>query len=160
MRLVYLFSIYRCFCSLLTKLSLDTFLCKTRSTTKKWEKWQRNRVFATNSDFLPMPLQPNVVDLWDIKLWILYLWSNSLSLKWQRFVPSDCKDIGFKNLRKKLSSFVLNMSNKDRKSELAGSRTELLNQSVQSSKMNLCLIGFCHFNTQREQINIQDKYLY
>ena len=156
MRLVYLFSIYRCFCSLYLQSCLWILFYVKHAQQQKSEKSDKGIESLPQTLIFYLCLCNPMS--WTFEISILYLWSNSLSLKWQRFVPSDCKDMGFKNLRKKLSSFVLNMSNKDRKSELAGSRTELLNQSVQSSKMNLCLIGFCHFNAQ--QINIQDKYLY
>ena len=58
--------------------------------------YQRNWVFATNSDFLiPLSLQPNVLDL---RYFIISVGSNSLSLKYQRFNPSGCKDIGIRKI--------------------------------------------------------------
>ena len=56
---------------------------------KKW-------VYATNSNFLnPLFLQPDVVDLWYLKIWILF---DQIVKVWkkQRLTPSCCKIIGFK----------------------------------------------------------------
>ena len=55
---------------------------------------KRNWVLATNLDFLnPISLQFNVGDLWYFKLWILL---DVDSLKYWRFTPSGCKDIGIR----------------------------------------------------------------
>ena len=57
-----------------------------------WSVWQRNWVFATNSDFLiTISSEPNAVDLRYFKLWILL---DERSLKYQRFTPSGGKNIG------------------------------------------------------------------
>ena len=57
----------------------------------------RNWVFGTNSDFIiTISLQPNVVDLRYFKLWIIYVISNSLSLKYQEFPTFDSQDIGIR----------------------------------------------------------------
>ena len=63
---------------------------------------QRNWVFVTNSTFLiSISLLPNVVDLWYFRLW-------NLSLKYQRFTSSDCKDIGIRQFEfvKKKTQFL------------------------------------------------------
>ena len=53
----------------------------------------RNRVYATNSDFLiPISVQSDVVWPFIFKI-INFVRSNSLSLKYQRFTSSGCKDI-------------------------------------------------------------------
>jgi len=59
------------------------------------ELLERNWVFAAISNFLtPISLQHNVVDLRYIKLWILFHQIKSnLSLKYERFTPTGCKDI-------------------------------------------------------------------
>ena len=52
------------------------------------------KVFAKNTAFqITISLQPNVIDLLYFKL--LFVRSNNLSLKNQRFTPSDCRDLGF-----------------------------------------------------------------
>ena len=56
----------------------------------------RNRVFATNSDFLiPISVQSDVVWPFIFKI-INFVRSNSLSLKYHRFMPSGSKDIGIR----------------------------------------------------------------
>ena len=56
--------------------------------------WQRNWVLVTNSNFLiPISLQSHD-ETGDIKLWIR---SRNLSLTYQRFTSSGCKDIGYRN---------------------------------------------------------------
>ena len=53
--------------------------------------WKDLEVFATNSDFIiPISLKHDVVDLW---YELCYL-----GLKYQRFTPSGCKDMGSENL--------------------------------------------------------------
>jgi len=61
------------------------FLCDL--VAPLWEK-QRNWVFATNSDFLtPISLIFQTMNS---------VWSNCCSLKYHRFTPSNCKDIGIR----------------------------------------------------------------
>ena len=56
--------------------------------------WQRNWVLVTNSNFLiPISLQYHD-ETGDIKLWIR---SSNLSLTYQRFTSSGCKDKGLRN---------------------------------------------------------------
>ena len=45
------------------------FSSSRHTCTISWSSWQRNSVFATNSNFLiPISLQPDVVNLWYFKL--------------------------------------------------------------------------------------------
>ena len=56
-----------------------------------------NWAFSTNSDFLiPIILQPSVVDRSKIFLTMNYVGSILLGLKYQRFTPLGCKDIGIR----------------------------------------------------------------
>ena len=55
---------------------------------------QRNLVFTTNSDFLMLiSFQPIFLNLRYFKLWIL---SDQMSFKYQRFIQSGCKDFMIK----------------------------------------------------------------
>ena len=58
-------------------------------------EWERNWVFATNSDFLAsISLRPDVVDLRYSKIWTLF---DQIVIVWnQRFTTSGCKDIGIR----------------------------------------------------------------
>jgi len=74
--------------------------------------WQRNWVFATNSDFLiPIFLEPNFADLWYFKLWILldqiiWVWNikglqhRVLKILWFKYLI----------LFQRLNSFIINLS--------------------------------------------------
>ena len=59
--------------------------------------YQRNWLFATNSDFLiSISFDSNVVNLWNFKLWLL-LDQKNISLKYQWFTTLGSKDIGIRN---------------------------------------------------------------
>jgi len=67
-----------------------------QAQTKHGRSWERNWVFATNSEFLiPISLEPNVVNLWYFKL--IIIWSNRIhSLKYLRSTTLESKDKVFK----------------------------------------------------------------
>ena len=67
---------------------------------------QQNWVCATNSAFItPISLQPDVVNTWSFKLWIML--DQKVCLKCTRFRPPSYKEIRIRNLSlwQKLSSF-------------------------------------------------------
>ena len=56
---------------------------------------KRNRVFATHADFIiHISLQPSFVDLIFLKLHMISVSFNNLSLKYQRYTPLSGNDIG------------------------------------------------------------------
>ena len=85
---------------------------KLRTFSFETEKFERNWVFVTNSTFLiSISLLPNVVDL--IFQTMNSVRPNNLSLKYQRFTSSDCKDLGirqfeFSFFQKKCLNFITN----------------------------------------------------
>ena len=59
--------------------------------------WPHNKGKGSKFEIL-ISMQPDVVDL-DISNYSNSVWSKSLSLKYQKFTPSGCEDIGIRTFK-------------------------------------------------------------